>query len=102
MFPVQLAILNPKCSLSYSRLLLAWATRSDAKTARCNCYYLLLVPRWRERGSEGERKGERERGIGIEGEMERRIGVELKCVELKKNPLSLVSAYVAFSTVFKL
>jgi hypothetical protein len=34
-------MLNPKYSLPYGRLLLAWTTRSDAKIVRRNCYYLL-------------------------------------------------------------
>ena len=57
-------MLNPKYSLPYGGLPLAWTARSDAKIARRNCYY--LVPRWRKRG----------RGGG--GEMGQRIGVELK------------------------
>jgi hypothetical protein len=52
-------MLNPKYSLPYGRLLLAWTTRSDAKIVRRNCYYLL---------PSSKVEGERERG-GTEVEL---------------------------------
>jgi len=55
-------MLNPKYSLPYGGLPLAWTARSDAKIVRRNCYYLLPSSKVEE---------ERERGRGRDGAKDR-------------------------------